>query len=508
MSKLWKDSILAKKVIKQKNIIHLIVILFVLLSILGLKNYNLRDWDEGAFALQGQWLATMGAQGKPFNFQTPPLFQSLIAILFSLFQVNPKMLPLLSIIFSCITIYIIYHLAKILFSQKEGVYSIILFISTEYFLFFSKSGLSDATFLCFFTASLLFFIKGIKLNKAYHFLIAGLFTILALYTKYSAFPLIFMFFVVGFLCRKTINKKWFGLSILVPILFYLPYTYLFIKLVQISEISARHVSLLGINHIKFLFYILIFAPIPFLITILYIISNIKSIRKWDVYLLIFAAIFVLILGFYYPYFRLAYPLIPLLSIIAARFVNQTKQYKPYVITASVLISLTLSARTLTYKSDVPEKIGDFVNHYAKQNDIKYIYTVVPPNIDFYIDGAIVVPANHPWHSIGKKFPVFLEGKKIIHRDDNKLLAEEQILLIQATVLDPIEQINSALCNRGTLLRSIEFIDAPVYYKDIYNPQRDMKQIYNVYLLETKKLDKMINDFWDLGFDRRVTVIYR
>jgi hypothetical protein len=101
----------------------------------------------------------------------------------------------------------------------------------------------------------------------------------------------------------------------------------------------------------------------------------------------------------------------------------------------------------------------------------------------------------------------MKRKKIIYRDNNELLTEEKILLIQATVLDSIEQINSALCNRGTLLRSIEFIDAPVYYKDIYNPQRDMKQIYNVYLFETKKLDEMINDFWVLGFDRRVTVIY-
>lgn len=508
MSQLWKDSILAKKIIKEKYFVHFIVILFVFLSVLGLKSFALRDWDEGVFALQGQWLTTIGSQGKPFNFQTPPLFQFLIAILFSILQINAKMLPLLSLILSCITIYLIYHLAKTLFSQKEGIYSIILFVTTEYFLFFSRSGLSDATFLCFFIASLLFFVKGINSNKTKHFLLAGLFTALALYTKYSAFPLLIMFFAIGLLCRKNINKKWFGLSILIPILLFLPYTYLFIRFVQISEISARHVSLLGINHLKFLFYISIFAPIPFLFSILYIIFNVRNIKKWDIYLLILSAIFILILGFYHPYFRLAYPLIPLLSIIASRFVNQTKKYKPYIVTAVILISLALSAKTLIYKSDVPKKIGEFVNHYARQQDIKYIYTVVPPNIDFYIDGSIVVPSGHTWLNIGKKLPIFMKRKKIIYRDNNELLTEEKILLIQATVLDSIEQINSALCNRGTLLRSIEFIDAPVYYKDIYNPQRDMKQIYNVYLFETKKLDEMINDFWVLGFDRRVTVIYR
>ncbi len=508
MSQLWKDSILAKKIIKEKYFVHFIVILFVFLSVLGLKSFALRDWDEGVFALQGQWLTTIGSQGKPFNFQTPPLFQFLIAILFSILQINAKILPLLSLILSCITIYLIYHLAKTLFSQKEGIYSIILFVTTEYFLFFSRSGLSDATFLCFFIASLLFFVKGINSNKTKHFLLAGLFTALALYTKYSAFPLLIMFFAIGLLCRKNINKKWFGLSILIPILLFLPYTYLFIRFVQISEISARHVSLLGINHLKFLFYISIFAPIPFLFSILYIIFNVRNIKKWDIYLLILSAIFILILGFYHPYFRLAYPLIPLLSIIASRFVNQTKKYKPYIVTAAILISLALSAKTLIYKSDVPKKIGEFVNHYARQQDIKYIYTLTPPNIDFYIDGSIVVPSGHAWNNIGRKFPIFMKDKKIIYPDNNEILSEDKILLVHATIFDSLKQKNLNIYERGRLLESVEFIDAPVYYKDIYNPHKNSKQIYEIYLFENENLGNQIDTLWYLGFNKHAQVIYK
>jgi hypothetical protein len=201
-------------------------------------------------------------------------------------------------------------------------------------------------------------------------------------------------------------------------------------------------------------------------------------------------------------------LIPLLSIIASRFVNQTKKYKPYIVTAAILISLALSAKTLIYKSDVPKKIGEFVNHYARQQDIKYIYTLTAPNIDFYIDGSIVVPSSHAWNNIGRKFPIFMKDKKIIYPDNNEILSEDKILLVHATIFDSLKQKNLNIYERGRLLESVEFIDAPVYYKDIYNPQRDMKQIYNVYLFETKKLDEMINDFWILGFDRRVTVIYR
>ncbi len=508
MPKLWQDFILAQKIIKEKHLVHFIVILLILLNIFSLRHFTLVDRDEGDFALHGQWLATIGAQGKPFNFQTPPLYQILIAILFRLFQINVIILPLLSIIFSCVTIYLIFHLAKVLYSQQVGLYSIIFFATTEFYLFFSKSGRSDATFVCFFIASLFFFSKGLESNRANQFLLAGLLTTLALYTKYSAFPLLVIFFIIGLLYRNRINKKWFILSIMVPILLYLPYTYLFIRFVQISEIGRRHVSLLGINHIKFLFYTLIFAPIPFFLTIGYTIFNIKNVKRWNIYLLTAIAIFFLILGFYYPYFRLAYPIIPLLSIVAAKFVMQTGRYKPYITVAAVLISLTLCMKTLSYKSDVPERISKFAEQYAKKENIKYIYAIVPPNIYFYVNGTIAIPAGHPWLLIGKHFPVFLKGKKIMYPDSNELLTEEKVLLIHATIRDSIKHKNLALYSCATRLKSIEFEDAPVYYKDIYNTHRNFKQIYEIYLFNNKIMGNKINDLWNLGFSRRVTVKIR
>jgi hypothetical protein len=193
--------------------------------------------------------------------------------------------------------------------------------------------------------------------------------------------------------------------------------------------------------------------------------------------------------------------------MAYRFVKQTKRYKPYIIAASVMISLILSAKTVIYKSNVPEKIGDFVNNYVKQNDIKYIYTVVPPNIDFYIDGSIAIPEGHHWLTIGNRFPVFLKNRKIIYREENELLEEEKILLVHATIFDTIKHDNSSLYDLGIKLVSIEFIDAPVYYKDIYNPERAIRQIYEVYIFETEKLSKVIDDLWALGFNREVHIRY-
>ena len=81
MPELWKDPVLANKVIKDHYIVAVIIGCFVLWGVLYLQYATLIDWDEGIFALQGQWLSTAGSQGKPFNFQTPPLFPLNVSLL-------------------------------------------------------------------------------------------------------------------------------------------------------------------------------------------------------------------------------------------------------------------------------------------------------------------------------------------------------------------------------------------------------------------------------------------
>ncbi|MEO0106868.1 MAG: glycosyltransferase family 39 protein, partial [candidate division WOR-3 bacterium] len=144
----------------KRLIIHFIIIIFLTINLANLKNLTLIDWDEGVFALQSGWIGSLGGEGKPFNFQTPPLFQILIALVFRLLGAKDWILPLISIIFSALTIYILFLFGKELYAEKIAIFSVILFISTEYFLFFSKSGLSDATFLFFFITALYFYYQG------------------------------------------------------------------------------------------------------------------------------------------------------------------------------------------------------------------------------------------------------------------------------------------------------------------------------------------------------------
>jgi hypothetical protein len=501
---LRQNSIFPRIIIKKQYFIHIIVLLFVLLCATNLRNSGLIDWDEGVFALQGKWIATLGAEGKPFNFQTPPLFQIFIAILFKLVGTHDMVLLLLSLIFSGLTLYFIFYLAKHLFSTEEAIYATLIFVSTEFFLFFSTSGLSDATFLFFFMASIFFFIKGVEKNRMRDFLLTMIFTTLALYTKYSAITLPIIFIMFG----RQLKKRWLIFSIIIPIILFSPYIYLFLRFVHIPEISTRHVSLLGFNHMKYLLYLIIFAPVPLILSLIYLVVSCKKLERWDRSIVIIILVFFIVLGFYYPYFRLIYPLIPLLSIFAARVIMKTYRYKIYILVIVIIISLVLGTQTMFYKRDVPKNIAMYVNRLVQKRNIHIIYTVVPPNVYFYINGTIAVPSNHPWYTIGKKFPILLENKKIIYPDENELSGQTKVILVHTTAVDSLKQKNSTLYNKGTLVQSIEFIDAPVYYKDIYNPQRDIEQIYEIYEFDIKTMAQEVDNLWTFGFDRRVEVIFR
>ncbi len=507
MSQLRKDFVLAEKAINQKLLLLLIIFAIILINIVHLGDASLIDWDEGVFALQSQWFASLGDQGKPFNFQTPPLYQLLLAGSFKIFGCKTFVLHLIALVASCIGAFIVFHLSKMLSTQQDAIIATILFASTEFFLFFSRSGLSDAVFLCFFLASILFFFRGLKLNKNSQFLYAGLFLILASYTKYSAFPLFISYLIIGLLCKKDIKAKWLLYSIVLPAVIISPYVILLIKFVHFHELSARHVSFLGPNHLKFLFYLLVFAPIPLLLALVRFITGIRRLNRWNMYVCVTAITFFLMLGFYYPYFRLAYPIVPLLAVIGAQTVKRLGKFKIPIFASLIIISLAFGFKTIKYTSAIPEETGMFVRRFAENQEIIYIYAVVPPNILYYINLGIVVPEGHPWERAGHMLPWF-SRRDILHLDDNRLPRLGKTLLVHATAMDAVKKQYIAIYEQATLVSRFEFIDAPVYYKDIYNPQRNTEQCYEVYLINNEELGAQLENLWLFGFDHRVTVMTR
>jgi hypothetical protein len=301
---------------------------------------------------------------------------------------------------------------------------------------------------------------------------------------------------------KTINRKWFILTVIVPILLYAPYMFLFLSIIGGSGISSRHISLLGVHHPQFLFYLIRFAPFPLLVALLHSINKHER-STWDFYIFVPALVFFVFLGFYHHYFRLAYPLIPFLAILAARCM---RRQKVYVIAVIFIVSLGLSIDTLTYRTNVPRDIGVAVTQLARDEHVQYVYTSVPPNVAFYVGGEIAIPQTHPWHALGNKFPSLVRRRKVLYPDSNELQTEDKTLVVYATAYDTLDSNSTRLLKYSKMIVSTEFIDAPVYYKDIFNPQRNRVQLYRIYRAERKMMGDVFDQFWQLGFGGRFTVM--
>ncbi len=463
------------------RIIHFVALIFVIISVINLRNCSLIDWDEGVFALQAKWFASSGHEGKPFNFQTPPLFQMIIALFFKILGSKPWVLPFISIIFSFLTIYVIFFFARRLYGEPAALLAVILFITTEYFLFFAKSGLSDATFLFFFVSALYFYYRGFETEHIRYHLLCGVFTLLACYTKYTG-PVLFLIFICMMIIkRKSVIGYRTLFTILLPVLAFIPFAILFVKVVTIQGIAQRHATLVGFNHLKFLFYFVRFAPV---ISILALFHKIKE--QTDHFILTVIIVFFITLGLYHQYFRLGYPLIPFLSFFAAGTVKKMKQKKYYFLILMVVISIFLSRDTILYNSKIPAQIINKANEQRQRHDIKYTIAITPPNIVFYLNGNILIPeSNIPSHILRNGY---FKNPFVFNDEKNPILSQKNILLVFSSIFKDLKNDYLMLAQKAEYADSIEFIDAPVYYKDLFNPLRNEKQVYYLLVYRVEKLD--------------------
>jgi hypothetical protein len=487
----------------KRTFFYVLLLLFLITNFLNLRKLHLIDWDEGVFALQAQWISTNGSAGKPFNFQTPPLFQFLVALLFKILGVNDWCLPLISIICSVLTLFLLYLFVRSLYNEDIGLFSAMLFMSTEYFLFFSKSGLSDALFLLFFICALYFFHLGLESKKAFYYAICGFFVLISSYTKYSGPILFLILFIIGISERKKVSGSWVIFSILIPLILYLPYFFIFIKIVTFSKIVERHGRLFGINHLKFLYYILRFTPLIFFTSILYRIK-----KDTDFLVLKILVPFFIVLGFYYHYLRLAYPLIPILSIFSAGFIYKFKRLRYLLIVSVFVFNLIIGLDTLTYHSSIPIKIAEKADSLCNLNNIRYLLPLTPPNILFYMKGDILIPEFNQQLSFIEDFGL-LKKTHQINKKSNLFKEEKQILLIYSSIFKDLEQDLEPILQVSKYIDEIEFVDAPIYYKDIFNPLRKERQLYKFYLLETDKINlPELERLWDICLKERFSVVKR
>jgi len=178
----------------------------------------------------------------------------------------------------------------------------------------------------------------------------------------------------------------------------------------------------------------------------------------------------------------------------------------YLLILIFIINILFSWDTITYHSYLPESIGIKTYSLCRDYDIRYSFIVAPPNITFYIKGDILLPEDYLGIDILKKIK-FLKEREIIERENNLLKDQQSVLLIYSSIFEEtIKELKLAEYERQ-LIDSFEFIDAPVYYKDLFNPLRNEKQVYKIYTINLKNTNpQLLEKLWELGFNPRVSFL--
>ena len=174
-------------------------------------------WDEVVYLTLGRNLPSgiysLDAS-QIFETERPPL----VPILVSPFSESILLSRLLLSMLSILGVLTSYYLTKETFSRRAAIWSS-LFLSTGYFfLFFTMKVLSEGVFILFLSLSVLFFIRGIKTNKIYYYLVSGIFTGLTIMARHFGVLLLIVFLIsLLYLFITERKKRYLGFIVIITL---------------------------------------------------------------------------------------------------------------------------------------------------------------------------------------------------------------------------------------------------------------------------------------------------
>lgn len=177
----------------------IVSVLFVFSILLRVHNYTeLSAYpDELHYSFYSfSILAHNGSWPLVFMLSQPPLVPYLLAMVTYLFGGSLEVLRTVSILFSSMTVVVVYFLGKELFNRKVGVLSAILLCFCSYHILYGKILMLESTIIFFIFLSLYFFWKAQNEGKLRYAIAAGIFLGLANDTKYIGlllYPVIILF---------------------------------------------------------------------------------------------------------------------------------------------------------------------------------------------------------------------------------------------------------------------------------------------------------------------------
>ena len=198
---------------KNRLLINLLPLLVpaVLLRFWNLHGLGLTHFDEGSYAMAGQWIASFGQEGAPPQAgHAPALFPILVGLVFFLFGSHDHFAVAVSATTGTLTVALIWWIGKTWFDDNVARGAALILATCEYHLIYSRMALTDATFVLLFWAALAALLRGLQLQSSRIILLGGICTGLAWNTKYHGFLpilIVLIFCLAVSLVRRTGNAQ-------------------------------------------------------------------------------------------------------------------------------------------------------------------------------------------------------------------------------------------------------------------------------------------------------------
>ena len=205
----------------KKTVLILILLLSVIVRLYGITNENI--WLDEAISIRFADRSLSDTIYANSNENTPPLFDLLLNLWMRLFGHSAISVRLLSLIIGTISVFMIYKLGKLLYSENIGLISAFILSISSFNIYYSQEARSYSLLALMSILSIYYYLKMDKEPKKYviFYLISS---VLMLYTHvFGVFVIIVenIDFLINFLKNRDFKKliKWIIIQISILILF-------------------------------------------------------------------------------------------------------------------------------------------------------------------------------------------------------------------------------------------------------------------------------------------------
>jgi hypothetical protein len=159
--------------------------------LIGVGQYGFQHFDERPYAFDAarlarvSWLTLIRDTRLEVTY-APPLFPLLVSIPFRLFGISDTAAIATSAVMGVVGVALLFLLVRRLLGYWEALAAAGLLAVTEFHVIFSRMALTETTFFAFFLGALWAYVGACERRRWRDFLFAGLWSLGASWTKYSA----------------------------------------------------------------------------------------------------------------------------------------------------------------------------------------------------------------------------------------------------------------------------------------------------------------------------------